>query len=211
MRVSVSRPPHAGQLGPAGHRSRVVDLQGRVPMAVSTVTPSGGSATAARGRCGGPLGERRGLALRRAARKIQFLLQAVVLPLQTFTLLAFPIPLAFRALDTVAPLAIGTTRLAGALGHATVMADSRALYKYEILDYRSEPANQLQSSLAPANRHRTTMASLFVKPSVLAIRSRSSSENRFSLGRTGDHQGPYHPPRWDRAAGRFWAGGRIPT
>lgn len=110
-------------------------------MRVTTVMSARASATGARCRGRGALRERRGLAPRRAAREIQFLFQSFVfspqpfvLALDAFALLAFAIPLTFRTLRTFTPLTAGRRLIVGALGHATVMADSRKLYKYEILD-----------------------------------------------------------------------------
>ena len=133
------------------------------PMRVTTVTPPGASATGSRGGCWGALRERGGLSLRRAAREIEFLLQSFilaaqpfVLALDAFALLAFSIPLTFRALRTFAPLPVGSRLIVGALEHATLMADSWKLYKYEILDCwsicaarGSGPANQIRSRLTP--------------------------------------------------------------
>jgi hypothetical protein len=87
------------------------------------------------------LGKRGGLPLSCAPREIEFLLQSIVLApqpitlsLESFDVTPQPLALGFCALRPLAPLALVTGLIVAVLRHATVMADSRKLYKYEILD-----------------------------------------------------------------------------
>lgn len=98
-------------------------------------------------RHGAILGERRGLSLAGTPREIQLFLQPIVLTPQA---IAFPLDsveftpqslaFGFGALRPFTPV---TLVLIVALGHATVMADSRRLYKYEILDSGMRTAGAL--------------------------------------------------------------------
>jgi hypothetical protein len=92
-------------------------------------------------RRGAVLGKRRGLSLGRTPREVEFLLQSIVLapqpialPLDPFEFTPQPLALGFCALCPLAPLALVRWLIVAALWHATVMADSRKLYKYEILE-----------------------------------------------------------------------------
>ena len=89
---------------------------------------------------------RRSESLGGTPREIELLLQSIVLaaqpialPLDALKVTPQSLALGFCALRPLAPLALQTLLIV-ALWHATVMADSRKLYKYEIVDSEVTPA-----------------------------------------------------------------------
>jgi hypothetical protein len=98
------------------HVDCFVDVRGRLPMAMSSVTPTRASAGWPRMRGRHPLRERRRWPLRRTARRIQLFLQPLVLTAEPFHFAAQRLILATQVLRRLRLLL--EPRLVGAFRHA---------------------------------------------------------------------------------------------
>lgn len=126
---------------------RFVNVRRHRPARAWAIRGTRFSAGTPRVRHGTVLGKRRRLSLGGTPREIEFLPQSIILapqpiafPLNSLEFTPQPLALGFCALRPLAPLALMRVLIVAALWHATVMADSRPLYKYEILDSVATPA-----------------------------------------------------------------------
>jgi len=147
------RPAAVGAGGRQRRLVSLIDATRPTPMRLRTILASGFASRTPRRR-GQRFRERRGLAMRRAARLLQLPLQRLVLApqllilaLQALAFAAFVVAVSLRAFNALAQI-IDRVRSLFVIAeparlHATFMADSRKKYKYGILDRGCGTALQL--------------------------------------------------------------------